>query len=397
MKTKNYTFLKISLISLLLFALTACSALNALPLSVEQSDAQVVEGQTSAAPLDDGSQLVEIDFDNSQADSVLTRLPLAASDDLEANLIQLYQLANPSVVYIITDSGSGSGFVYDEGGHIITNAHVVVSGRRQTYEVVFADGERRQASLVGADVDSDLAVLQVEDMPEGITPLPLAADDSVQVGQFVVAIGNPFGEQGSMSLGIISGLGRSLPSQRALTTGSAYMLPDIVQTDAPINPGNSGGPLLNLQGEVVGVTSAIASDSGTSSGVGFSIPVKAVSRIIPYLIEDGEYEYAYMGAGFDGEITLSDETLYGLEQTSGVYVVTVSPGSPADEAGLVAANPETGKDGDLVTAINGQPIQDFADLNRFLIFDAQIGQTIQLTVVRDGRQLTLPLTLGSRP
>ena len=315
---------------------------------------------------------------------------------LEETLVSLYQKANPAVVTIVLPTGSsGSGFVYDETGHIITNRHVVAD--RGTYEVVFATGERQYATLVGADEDSDLAVLWVEELPEGVTPLPLAEADNLQVGQFAVAIGNPFGEQGSMSLGIISGLGRSLRSQRATTTGSTYSLPQVIQTDAPINPGNSGGPLLNLAGEVIGVNAAIFSATGTNSGVGFSIPVAVVKRVAPHLIEHGEVAYAYIGASFDGEISLADQTRYDLPQTQGAYVLSVIPGSPADEAGLVGAGAQMGQGGDLVIAIDGLPIANFSDLNTYLVFETEPGQTIELTVIRDSEPVTLPLTLTARP
>lgn len=320
---------------------------------------------------------------------------LAATSDLQATLIDLYQTANPSVVYIIVpEVGSGSGFVYSEDGIIVTNNHVVTGG--SNYEVVFADGERTYAELIGSDVDSDLAVLRVDALPDGVEPLPLA-DDEVQVGQFVVAIGNPFGEQGSMTLGIVSGLGRSLSSQRLLETGSSYSLPEVIQTDAPINPGNSGGPLLNLDGEVVGINAAIASTSGTSSGVGFSIPVAAIARIVPSLIAEGAYVYPYIGATFDSELSLDDLDLYGVTQTEGAYVVSVAAGSPADTAGLVAADPATGQGGDLVIQIDDQPVQTFKDLNSYLVFDTAAGQTVELQVLRGDELLTLPLTLGRRP
>jgi 2-alkenal reductase len=320
---------------------------------------------------------------------------LASSSDLQASLIQVYRDANPSVVYIITASGSGSGFVYSQDGMIVTNNHVVAGTR--SFEVVFANGERQRASLVGTDADGDLAVIQVEQLPEGAAPLSLAEADSLQVGQFVVAIGNPFGEQGSMSLGIVSALGRSLPSQRELSVGSTYSLPEVIQTDAPINPGNSGGPLLNLDGQVVGVNSAIASQTGTNSGVGFSIPVSAVRLVVPSLIKDGKYEYPYMGAGFDPEISLDEEAQFGLRQTQGAYVLNVTPGSPAEQAGLVAANPNTGRDGDLIIALDGQLVQNFSDLNSYLVFHTSIGQTIEITLLRGGEQVALQLTLGARP
>lgn len=315
---------------------------------------------------------------------------------LQNELISLYKQANPSVIYVIVPPlGSGSGFIYSDEGYIVTNNHVVDGG--SSFEIVFADGSRQTAELIGNDVDSDLAVLKVEQLPDGVSALPLAQAGSLQVGQFVVAIGNPFGEQGSMSLGIVSGLGRSLPSQRQLGGGSSYTLPEVIQTDAPINPGNSGGPLLNLDGEVVGINSAIASTTGTSSGVGFSIPVAAVHRVIPSLIEDGSYEYSYVGAGFDSEISLDELSVYDLSQTQGAYVLSVTPDSPADEAGLIAANTNTGRGGDLIVAIDDQSIQDFADLNAYLVFNTTAGQTIEMTVLRNGAEMTVPLVLGERP
>lgn len=315
--------------------------------------------------------------------------------DLEATLEAVYRVANPAVVYIIVPNvGSGSGFVYDTEGHIVTNNHVVAGGR--SIEVVFASGERRSAQIVGADTDSDLAVLEVTPLPDGVTPLPLATEE-LQVGQFVVAIGNPFGEQGSMSLGIVSGLDRDLRSQRSQNARTAYSLPSVIQTDAPINPGNSGGPLLNLAGEVVGINSQIASTTGVNSGVGFAIPVAAVQRIVPNLIAQGEHAYSYLGASFDDEISLSDQSQLGLPQTQGAYLVSVTAGGPAAQAGLIAADPQTGRGGDLIVQVDGQAVHDFADLNRYLVFDTSPGQTIQLTVLRDAQEVVVPLTLGERP
>lgn len=314
---------------------------------------------------------------------------------LESQLIELYRRANPAVVYIATQSGSGSGFLYDDAGHIVTNSHVIAGAR--AIEVAFSNGERRAAQLVGVDADSDLAVLAVDSAPAGVAPLPLAPADEIQVGQFVVAIGSPFGEQGSMSLGIVSGLGRSLTSQRSTTTGGAYSLPSVIQTDAPINPGNSGGPLLNLRGEVVGVNSAIASTSGANMGVGFSIPVAALHQIIPALIERGAYEYPYLGVSFDDEVTLGEQATYGLDRAQGVYVLGVASGGPAAQAGLIAANPNSARGGDLIVAIDGRAVNNFQELNSYLIFHTRAGQTIQLSVVRNGGAMTVPLTLGTRP
>jgi S1-C subfamily serine protease len=321
--------------------------------------------------------------------------PTLAGDSLQANLIDVYRQANPAVVYIIVPNvGSGSGFVYSADGYIVTNNHVVDQG--SGYEVVFASGDRQSARLIGRDADSDLAVLKVNHLPDGVVPLKLAADASLQVGQFVIAIGNPFGEQGSMSFGIVSGLDRSLQSQRA-ASGSSYSLPEVIQTDAPINPGNSGGPLLNLDGEVAGVNSAIATTTGANSGVGFSIPVEAVRRVVPALIKDGKFVYPYMGAAFDNEVSLDEVTAYGLSQTQGAYVVSVTPNGPAATAGLIAAGSRSGQGGDLIIAIDGHSIGNFEDLNSYLVFHTAVGQTIQLTVLRSGEQLTRPLTLSARP
>ncbi len=378
------------LAAILLLGMTACS--------IAESPTTVI----SASEFFNTDTMQLIPADEPIAAHTVSSIPVSNEvstqdtvDDLETRLIQVYQKTNPSVVYIITPSGSGSGFVYSQDGYIVTNNHMV-SGAR-SFEVVFANGDRQRAELIGADADSDLAVLQVKRLPDKVTPIPFADTDDLQVGQFVIAIGNPFGEQGSMSFGIVSGLGRSLPSQRELSIGSTYSLPKVIQIDAPINPGNSGGPLLNLDGQVVGVNAAIASETGTNSGVGFSIPVSAVRLIVPQLIENGHYEYPYMGITFDGEISLDEKAQYELPQVQGAYVLSITPGSPADQAGLIAANPNNGQGGDLVVTIDGQQIQNFSALNSYLVFQCAVGQTIQLGVVRDGRQITVPLTLGERP
>lgn len=321
----------------------------------------------------------------------------AISTDLEHTLTDIYQRVNPAVVYILVLSdfgvalGSGSGFVYDTDGHIITNNHVVVDG--QAFEVVFADGSRQRATVVGTDVDSDLAVIKVDSLPANIQPIPLGDSSAMQPGQFVVAIGNPFGEIGSMSIGIVSGLGRTLESQRVLDGGGRYSLPEVLQTDAAINPGNSGGPLLNLSGEVIGVNSAILTSTGTNSGVGFSIPVAAVHRIVPVLIADGRYTYPYIGISMAPPLDLTTLEEFGLPP-HGVYVTSVSADTPADEAGLIGSS---GAGGDYIIAIDGQPIQDSSELISYLVFQTEVGQTIELTLLRNNREVDVPLTLGARP
>jgi 2-alkenal reductase len=376
MKTFKKILVGISILTIIF--LTGCSALS-------QSEEILTTKSVLAAPQGSNSIPVQIDSDE-PSDTVI---------ELQNTLIDIYQGANPSVVFIITDQGSGSGFVFDLDGHIVTNNHVVTSSR--SYEIVFSNGERRQASLVGTDADSDLAVIKVDDLPNGVKDLPLAEFNSIQVGQIVVAIGNPFGNQGSMSMGIVSGVGRSLPSTRNNPLLGGYSLPEVIQTDAPINPGNSGGPLLNLDGEVIGVNSAITSGSGTSSGVGFAIPLKALQKIVPILIKDGKFVYSYMGVSFDNEISLDEQSIYGVPQTQGAYVISITVDSPAGRSDLIAANQNTGEGGDLIIAIDGRPVNTFVDLNSYLVFNTSPGQQIELTLIRQGKQISVPLTLSARP
>jgi len=389
-KNIQYKHKLFTVLVLLLFAATACTP--ALSQQTEPNTDAIVQQVLTQVQS-------ELETKN-VSPAIYTESPESSTQsdtyNLEQTLTQLYAQANPSVVYIVVDNtSSGSGFVYDEQGHIVTNHHVVSAGNE--YEVVFATGDRFQASLVGSDADSDLAVLKISDLPAGIDPLPLAQAEDVQVGQFAIAIGSPFGVEGSMSLGIISGLGRSLRSQRASNSMTTYSLPEVIQTDAPINPGNSGGPLLNLDGQVIGINAAIASSTGTNSGVGFSIPVAAVRQVVPSLIKEGKYVYPYLGASFDSEVSLDEREVYGLSQTQGAYIVSLTSGGPAEDAGLIAADPQTGRGGDLIVALDGNPIVDFGDLNSYLVFHTQVGQTIQVTVLRNGEQTTLPLTLGARP
>lgn len=390
---KRYLLLFVS------FLVLSALACNALP-SAQQDAAPEVETEpvVDAAVATVQAQLPD---DETQPAISSPSTTISVDTDLEAALVTLYERANPAVVFVITgqetiDLGSGSGFLFDSQGHIVTNNHVVADG--EAFEVEFPNGVRRRAELAGTDVDSDLAVLKIDDPPAGVEPLPLADFDSLRVGQFVAAIGNPFAEQGSLSFGIISGLGRSIVSQRLAESGGFYSLPEVIQTDAPINPGNSGGPLLNLQGEVVGVNSSIRSTTGVNSGVGFAIPVAAIRRIVPELIENGSYVYPFMGIGSSGgEIDLDRQEALNLPQASGVYVTSVTPNSPADEAGVVAAPSAEAPGGDLIIGIDDREVQEFTDLISYLVFETEVGQTVDLTIIRDGETITVPLTLGERP
>jgi 2-alkenal reductase len=326
--------------------------------------------------------------------------------DLEQTLINLYQRINPAVVHIFaldsfgTILGSGSGFVFDGSGHIVTNNHVVADA--DVLEISFFNGLLEEATVVGTDVDSDLAVVKVDTLPPESQPLPIADSTQLLPGQFVIAIGNPFGEVGSMSIGIVSGLERTLRSQRVTQGGGSYSLPQVIQTDAAINPGNSGGPLLNLNGEVVGVNSAILSLTGTNSGVGYSIPSNAVNRIIPVLISDGRFVYPFIGITMRNIDSLELQTSLDLPQVTGTYITDVVAGTPADQAGLIGGgvNPNTLElipGGDFILGVNNKPIKSSDELISFLTFETQIGETIELTVWREGREVVVPLTLGERP
>lgn len=342
---------------------------------------------------------------SSNAAPIINSQLSAADADLQSKLIEIYQRLNPSVVHIfVLDEqgqifGSGSGFVIDNEGNIVTNNHVVANSA--LIEVVFASGERRRAEIVGLDVDSDLAVITVDDLPADAPPIPLGDSSQLNVGEFVITIGNPFGEEGSMSVGIVSGLGRTLGSQRILPGGGRFSIPQVIQTDAAINPGNSGGPLLNLQGEVVGVNSAIQTNTGTNSGVGFSIPVNAVRNIAPDLIANGRYVYSFMGISMTSSPFTLDQLEFYNVPPNGVYIITVGEGTPAEKASLIGAgldNSNTPLPGsDYITAVNGSPVKTSDELLSYLVFETKPNETIELTLIRDGEEMTLPFTLGERP
>jgi S1-C subfamily serine protease len=295
----------------------------------------------------------------------------------------------------------GTGWIYDESGHIVTNHHVVEGA--ESIVVIFHDGLWAEAEVVATDVQSDLAVLKV-DPPEGaeLNPLMLAGAEDLRVGYSVIAIGNPFGLESTMTTGIVSALGRSFPVGNALV--GSYTLPAVIQTDAAINPGNSGGPLLNLNGEVVGVNFAIESPVRANSGVGFAIPVSIVKRIVPALIETGSYAYPYLGIS-GGSVTPQLAEVLDLPQNIlGAYVDNVSPGGPADEAGLQGGQRTVEADGvnmkaggDIIIAIDDAPVRSFDDLVSYLVRKTEPGQEATLTVLRNGDTMVFDVELGERP
>lgn len=289
----------------------------------------------------------------------------------------------------------GSGFVYDTAGRIITNNHVVEGSK--TVNVTFIDGNTYTAKVVGTDRDNDIAVIQITDSfaDETLVPLPLGDSSKLEVGQQVIAIGNPFGLSDSMTTGIVSALGRLLPNQNV-----GFSIPDIIQVDAAINPGNSGGPLLNTQGEVVGINSAISTSTGEFSGVGFAIPSDTVKRIVPVLIKNGVYQHPYLGiAGrsMDPDVALAN----GLPPNfKGVMTEKVVPGGPADKAGLMAATLDDNNiphGGDIITAIDGHQMKTIYDVIAYLDDQKSVGDKVVLTVNRLGKSLDLTATLVTRP
>jgi S1-C subfamily serine protease len=301
-----------------------------------------------------------------------------------------------------TRSGLGSGFVWDDEGHIVTNNHVVETADKIT--VTFHDGTSLDGEVVGTDKDSDLAVVKVERASELLKPIQLADSTSVEVGQLVSAIGNPFGLDGTMTFGIVSALGRSLPVNRSQILGSSYTIPDVIQTDAPINPGNSGGVLVDMDGKLVGVPTAIESYSGVNAGVGFVIPSIIVEKVIPVLIKQGYFEHPWIGVS--GTTLVSDiaKRMDLPEDQRGVLVVDVVPDSPAEKAGLLGSDrvaeidgQEVRFGGDVITQIDKQAIKDFEDLTAYLARFTEAGQKVSLTVIRDGSEEALDLTLSVRP
>jgi 2-alkenal reductase len=333
-------------------------------------------------------------------------IPLAQQDALVA----LYELSSPGIVAIQATSQNGgslgSGFVFDDQGHVVTNFHVV-EGADQV-EVDFMSGFKAFGTVIGTDLDSDLAVIKVDASAEELHPLPLGDSSTLKVGQTVVAIGNPFGLSGTMTVGIVSALGRTLDSAHTTPDGDFFTAGDIIQTDAAINPGNSGGPLLNLNGEVIGVNRAIRTAGFTetgepvNSGIGFAISVNIIKRVVPVLIEKGAYDYPYLGISSMDDLNLDIIAALDLESYTGAYVTNVVSGSPADEAGILAGDRATGvgnllAGGDLITAIDGQPIRRFDELLAYLITNKSPGDTVVLTVLRGAEAVDVPITLGKRP
>jgi 2-alkenal reductase len=290
----------------------------------------------------------------------------------------------------------GSGFVLDREGHIVTNNHVATAA--DSLLVTFSDEQTRPAKVVGADPGSDLAVLQVDPSNLYLSPVELGASAMLQVGQRAIAIGNPFGLERTVTLGIISSLGRTLQRE-----DSDFLLAQVIQTDAAINPGNSGGPLLDSHGRVIGVNTAIRSQSGVNSGVGFAIPVDIVKRVVPELIARGHYRHPWLGVT-GRTITAEMIEAMDLPVMNGALLFEIQPDSPAEKAGLRGGTREVSvaglpmlAGGDIVIAIESTAIKRFDDLINYLAVNTSVGDVIALTILRDGSQMQLDLTLEERP
>ncbi|MBC7252284.1 MAG: trypsin-like peptidase domain-containing protein [Anaerolineae bacterium] len=399
MSGKSRKWQNLILVSLVvLFVGLGCSLSNVLPLNLLPSPEIVSPTATTAAPL-------------------VTPLPssrdLETTNALESQIIAVYEAVSPAVVNITSRSytydmfmravpqeGTGSGFVYDTQGHIVTNYHVIENAEELL--VTLANGQVYEAQIVGTDPSNDLAVIRIDAGADLPAPVVLGDSDQLRVGQFVLAIGNPFGLEQTLTTGVVSALGRVIESPDGRFIGEA------IQTDAAINPGNSGGPLLDLEGRGIGVNSQIISTSGTSSGVGFAVSVNTVRRVVPELIARGYYPHPWLGTEM---LTLTPATAKVLREAgmnvpvdSGLLVIETVPGGPADKAGIRGGDRvvRIGRyrvplGGDIITAVNGQAVEDFQDLTVYLETETVVGDTVELTIIRDGAEQTVSVTLEERP
>ncbi len=307
-----------------------------------------------------------------------------------------FQFPSPDGGEDFLQQGQGSGFVIDTEGRIITNYHVVQDADRII--VSFRDGTQAYAEVVGEDPESDIAVIKVDVAPEVLRPVTFADSSALYVGQPTLAIGSPFGQEWTLTAGIISALGRTVASGF-----TQFSIPSVIQTDAAINPGNSGGPLLDIEGNVIGVNTQILSRSGANAGVGFAVPANLVQKVARALIEEGEYHYAWLGIS-GGSLTLDAlEALDLPTNQRGVLVAEVTANGPADKAGLRGNDAVVKVDdqdvrvgGDIITAVNGQPIRFMDELIAYLVEQTQPGDQVTLTVLRDGVQQQITVTLGDR-
>ncbi len=397
-------------LALMLFVLAACTS----------ESAPATESSETSSPIAEITQVDDPDADESDVDVLDIAMNLVAAQ--ESVMIQIYQKAVPSVVNIqviqgsggndgtgafpngpgvpedFLERGEGSGFVWDDKGRIVTNQHVIDGAEIVT--VIFSDRTQVLAQVLGGDTDSDLAVLELLEPIDGLNPIDLGDSSEVLVGQLAIAIGAPFGQEFTMTSGIVSAVGRTIRSGF-----SQFTVPEVIQTDAPINPGNSGGPLLDRHGRVMGINTQIISRSGSNAGVGLAVPINIAKMVVPALIEDGKYEYSWLGIS-GGPVRPDVVQLMDLpEGTEGALVITVREDGPAADGGLTGSD-RTGVvngiqyalGGDTITGIDGSKVRDMTDLIVYLTNNTRPGDEIMLEVIhQDGTSEDLQIVLGTRP
>ena len=385
-------------IIVLAYCLTACTP------------AVISTSQTTPAPVATFTPTPFVVDGGNAANASVAQIDAAGLDFAERRIIDVYERVSPSVVSITTETlrrgfffevipqeGSGSGFILDADGHILTNYHVIKGAQR--IEVNFGDDTVLEARAVGVDPRNDVAVLRVDALPTGVYPVDLGTSTGLHVGQRAIAIGNPFGQFGrTLTTGVISALDRTLegPDERTIT--------GIIQTDAAINRGNSGGPLLDSSGRVIGVNTAIFSPSGASAGVGFAVPIDTVKRLLPDLLALGRYRHPWLGIRYAYAIRPGFAEQLNLPVSEGLLLVQLYRGSPLMQADVVGAqreiivgNQRVYVGGDIVVAVDGHSMATIDALETYLEDNYRVGDTVTLTLMRDGNQFDLPIVLGEEP
>ncbi|MGB8025070.1 MAG: trypsin-like peptidase domain-containing protein [Nitrososphaeraceae archaeon] len=401
---KKVTVLLLSIVGAAVIIVSSTTALPSSPLhsimAQQQQQQNVVQSSSSSSSINPLTSTSSSSPSSSSSSSSLANV----FKRVENSVVQITSTrSDPNQVTIINgvpatgrSTALGSGFVYDNQGHIITNHHVIDGAT--TADVTFTDGNTYSAKVIGKDPDADIAVLQITDnfSEEKVMPLPVANSSSLRPGDQLIAIGNPFGLSGTITTGIVSGEGRLLPNP-----DTGFSIPNIIQTDAPINPGNSGGPLLNIQGQVIGMNTAILSRTGSYSGVGFAIPSNAIAKEVPVLIKGGTYAHPWLGIS-GGKITPDIAQSAGLPRNyKGVVVGSVQPGSPADKAGTQALTQDMAGSnthiGDIITSIDGHPTRQIDDIINYVDSNKNVGDNVKLTINRNGQTTDVTATLQARP
>lgn len=425
-RQRAHSALAIGILALVVVGMFACSKPSPAPQETIEltppavnTRSQPADPPSAAPPQATESEAAPAIEQPAQSGTSETEVPLTASAIAAAHdevMSGIYEKTVPSVVGLrviksitigrtapgmpqgdFLSRAAGSGFVWDDEGHVVTNKHVIDGADRII--VVMSDGVQTDAELVGDDPDSDLAVIRITD--EAVRPPAVALGDSddIKPGQLAVAIGDPFSRGFSMTSGIISAVGRTInPSE------SNFSVPRVVQHDAATNPGNSGGPLLNRSGEVIGINTQIISETGAFSGVGLAIPVNLAKLVAPALIAEGRYEYPFIGIR---GVSMSPDIATAMDlpsDTRGALVLAVGTGTAAEQAGLRASDRLTAIDGaelpiggDIITAMNGVPMMGMDDVVAYTVEHSQPGDTVEFTVLRDGEEVTMEITMGARP